>query len=74
MQFADLKTNDKVWVLYPDNTLETERIDKISSHNGMICMTFEGTNLSVKAIPSQSIYQDKDADVVLFTEKHKLRG
>jgi hypothetical protein len=72
MQFKDLKINDKIQIFHSDNTVEIETIKNISSHNGMIRMTFNTTDLAVKALPNESIYFDEDNDIVLFTTKHKL--
>ena len=72
MQFGELKVNDTVFVLYSNNTLESEKIESISSHNGMIHMNLADPKISVKAEPAKSIYFDEKADVVLFTKKHNL--
>ena len=72
MMFGDIKLGDAIFVLHSNNTMETEIVKNISSHNGFITLDFETSLLSVKADPNKSIYFDEDADVVLFSEKHNL--
>ena len=72
MRFGELKHGDKIFVLHSNNTLETEVIERISSHNGFIQMGFSTSSLNVKAKPNESIFFDEEEDVVLFTTKHNL--
>jgi len=71
MQFKDLKINDKVQIMHSNNDVEVEIIKNISSHNGMIIMTFEDDFIT-KVLPNESIYFDEEQDVVLFTTKHRI--
>ena len=72
MKFKDLKINDIVYILHSDNSFEPEKINFISSHNGMISLAFETSDIKTKVKPEKSIYFDEQNDVVLFTTKHKL--
>jgi len=72
MQFKDLKINDKIQIMHSNNTAELETIQNISSHNGMIHITFSTTDIITKALPNESIYFDEVNDIVLFTAKHRI--
>ena len=74
MKFGDLKIGDVVYVLHSNNDVEIETIKQLTSHSGYIGMTFETTDIRVKALADKSIYFDEDSDVVLFMEKHRLKS
>jgi len=72
MKFGDLTVGDKVFILYSNNTYETEIIDNITKMDDKLFFGFHTSNLMVEVDASKSIYFDEETDVVIFSEKHNL--
>ena len=70
--FKELTIQDKINVLYKDNTIETNDIINISSHNGYICFKLKQANINIKCKPEQAIHHCTEHNLLFYTNSQDM--